>query len=344
MPKQVFWLSELSQEDNGLVGKKCANLGEMTRLQIPVPLGFAISVTAQELFLEETGARREIEELLEGAGDLRDYMVAAEVSAKIQAIIEGKEMPPVIGDAITSYYEGLCSKRDCEVAVSVRSAGIVSHPGMYETYLNIRGTSNVLAMVKKVWASIFNHRTVCAAVQHNLPVAGSPCIGVGVIELVNARSAGVCFTVHPTTGDPSTAVIEANWGLGESVVSGQVDIDRYVIDKESLRVIERTLGQKEMQIVSKGHGVAEEELSAEMRSAYVLTDDEAIEIVKIGMSLESHFCAPQDLEFTIASDKPFPHNVFLLQTRGVVGVKVQDKKTPEDKLKAQLAKRLGRIV
>jgi pyruvate,water dikinase len=342
--RQVFWFGEIGQEANTIVGKKCANLGEMTRLKMPVPLGFAISVTAQERFLAETGTRQEIDKLLNEAGDLKDYKLAGEVSRKLREIIENKDMPPDLAQAITSCYEDLCSRRGCEVAVSVRSAGIQSHPGMYETYLNIRGRQQVLQMVKRVWASIFNQRTICACVQHGLAVAGSPCIGVGVVELVNARCAGVCFTVDPLTGDPTRAVIESNWGLGESVVSGQVDVDRYVVDKESLKVIAKTLGEKKLQIVPKGHGVAEEESPPERQRTYTLTDGEAAEVVKLGLSLEAHFSAPQDLEWTIDADRDFPHNIFLLQTRAVVGVTVQQKKTPEERLKEELAKRLRRIV
>ncbi|MGD0231336.1 MAG: PEP/pyruvate-binding domain-containing protein [Syntrophorhabdales bacterium] len=230
--KHVFWFTELGQNDNGMVGKKCANLGELTKLRMPVPRGFAISVTAEDKFLEETGARGEIRELVRRVGDdeLKDFNVQAEVSRNMQAIIEGKEIPPDLAAAIVSCYEDLCARSGCVVAVSVRSAGVKSHPGMYETYLNIRGTQQVLQMVRKVWASIFNHRTVSAAIQHGLRAEDSPSIGVGVVELVNARGAGVCFTVHPVTGDPHTAVIESNWGLGESVVSGVVNVDRHVIE------------------------------------------------------------------------------------------------------------------
>ena len=342
--KHIFWFDEIGQDANVLVGKKCANLGEMTKLNMPVPKGFAISVTAHELFLEETGARQEIAKLLTECGDLKDFKVSADVSAKIRETIEGKDIPRDLRQLIVSYYENLCSRRSCEVSVSVRSAGIVSHPGMYETYLNITGTDQVLQMVKKVWASIFNHRTICAAVQHELPVEESPCIGVGVVELVNARCAGVCFTVDPVTGDPGKAVIESNWGLGESVVSGQVEVDRYVVDKESLKVIDKTLGEKKLRIVPKGHGVAEDETPPELQHAFTINDEEAGEIVKIGIALETHFGTPQDLEWTIDKDRPFPDNIWLLQTRGVVGVKVQEKKTAEQKLKEELAKRLKRVI
>jgi pyruvate,water dikinase len=177
------------------------------------------------MFLKETKALQEIQELLDKVGVLHDVNLQAEVSRKIRDIIEGKEIPSVLGHAMASCYEDLCSERGKEIAVAVRSAGVKSHPGMYETYLNIRGKQRVLEMVKKVWASTFNVRTVAARVQQDLPVIESPCIGVGVLEMVSARCAGVCFTVHPVTGDPLKAMIEANWGLGESVVSGMVSAD-----------------------------------------------------------------------------------------------------------------------
>ncbi len=94
----------------------------------------------------------------------------------------------------------------------------------------------------------------------------------------------------------------------------------------------------------KGHGVVEEETPPELQGTFTITDEEAAEVVKIGKTLETHFGTPQDLEWTIDTDRPFPGNIWLLQTRGVVGVKVQEKKTVEQKLKEELAKRLKRVV
>ncbi|RJX26772.1 MAG: hypothetical protein C4554_05330 [Dethiobacter sp.] len=327
--KLVSWFSEIGQGDDAVFGKKCANLGEMTRLKMPVPLGFAISVSAQEKFLEETGALREIQELLSRVGDLRDINLQAEVSREIHDIIVGKELPSDLYNVIGSYYDELCSKRGREAVVSVRSAGVKSHPGMYETYLNIGGKQKVLDKVKRVWGSAFNSRTIAARVQQGLPIADSPCIGVGVVEMVNARCAGVCFTVHPITGDTLKAMIEANWGLGESVVGGKVSIDMYVVDKESMKVIEKTLGEKKLQIVPKEEGVVEDEVHPEKQAAHVLSDEEAAEIVRMGKALESYFNQPQDLEWAIDDQQPFPQNIYLLQTRPVVGVKVQKLKTSE---------------
>lgn len=340
MEKQdVFWFDEIGQKADYIVGKKCANLGELTRIKMPVPPGFSISIRAEERFLKETGALREIQELLSRVGDLSNVNLQIEVSEQIRNIVEEKEIPPNLHDVIVSYYQELCRKLGQEVAVSVRSAGAKSHPGQYETYLNIKGKQRVLEVVKKVWSSIFNVTTIANLVQLGLPVTNSPAIGVGVVKMVDARSAGVCLTVHPMTGDPLKALIEANWGLGESVVSGRVNTDRYVLDKESLKVVEKTLGEKRMQVVPKGEGVVEDEMSPEKQNTYALTDEEAVEIVKLGKALESHFKQPQDLEWAIDANCVLPYSVVLLQTRPVVGVKIRKLQTAEQKVMDEVIKR-----
>jgi pyruvate,water dikinase len=186
-------------------------------------------------------------------------------------------------------------------------------------------------MVKRVWSSIFNARTIAKLLELGIPVSDSPPIGVGVVQMVNARSAGVCFTVHPVTGDLAKAVVEANWGLGESVVGGSASTDMYVVAKESLQVIESTVPRKNVRIVATEEGVVEEEVPLEKQNASVLDNREIREIVRLGKALEEHFGHPQDLEWAIDDERPFPYNVFLLQTRNVVGVTIQKPKTTEQK-------------
>jgi pyruvate,water dikinase len=331
MAKELFWFEELGPEHHEIVGKKCANLGGITRLKMPVPGGFAISIKAHGRFLEETGALQEIEQLLSRVGDISDFNRQSEVADQIRDIVEGKEMPSDLQDGIGAFYGELCRRIGCEAAVSVRSAGAKSHPGQYETYLNVKGRRQVLEMVKRVWSSIFNARTIAKLLELGIPVSDSPPIGVGVVQMVNARSAGVCFTVHPVTGDLAKAVVEANWGLGESVVGGSASTDMYVVAKESLQVIESTVPWKNIQIVATGEGVVEEEVPLEKQNASVLDEREVIEIVRLGKALEEHFGHPQDLEWAIDDERPFPYNVFLLQTRNVVGVTIQKPKTTEQK-------------
>jgi pyruvate,water dikinase len=238
--KWIFWFDELGQEHNNIVGKKCANLGEMTRIGIPVPPGFALSLEAYKRFFKETNASREIQEYLnqELPENIKEWEQA---SKAIMQIVESKEMPKSMAESISSDYEELCDKTNIpEVTVSTRSAGTVSRPGQYSTFLNIRGKSNLLEKIIKVWASSFNTRSLMHRAESDLPLESDP-IGVAVVKMVNARCAGVTFTAMPHTGDTTKLMSEANWGLGESVVSGRTTPDSYILDKESLEILENQL-------------------------------------------------------------------------------------------------------
>jgi pyruvate,water dikinase len=148
--------------------------------------------------------------------------------------------------------------------------------------------------------------------------------------MVPARAAGVCLTVHPVTGDETKALIESNWGLGESVVAGRVTPDKFVVDKREMRVIERTLGQKEKRVVTRDQGVSAEGVPADERGKLSLSDEEAIDVVALAKKIESHFGVPQDVEFAIDDSLPVRRNVVLLQTRPQVNI--PEKKNATDKI------------
>ena len=325
--KWIFWFEEIGREHNDLVGKKCAHLGEMTKMGVPVPRGFSLSIKAHERFMKETNAEQEIGQFLSKFGEVHSLKQYEEVSQGLRHIMETKEMPEDMRQAIMSYYDILCERcgAGTEVAVSVRSAGTVSHPGQYETYLNIKSKAEVLNKIVNVWSSIFNTRTIASLVRQGLPVENSPVIGVCVVEMVNARSAGVGFTCDPVSGDPCKMMIEGTWGLGESVVSGTLTPDKYIVDKYSLNIIERVISDKEVQVVAKGEGTVEEEVPADKRLISCLSDEEVVGIAEVAKALELHFGVPQDMEWAISADLPFPDNIFLLQTRPVAGIKA---KTP----------------
>ncbi|MGD0229167.1 MAG: PEP/pyruvate-binding domain-containing protein [Syntrophorhabdales bacterium] len=319
--KWIYWLEELGKEHNDLVGKKCAHLGEIAKIGLPVPHGFALSVDAYTYFMEETGSAREIASMIEAS------MVTPEdidglnrLSSAIRQAVESKQIPSELESAILSYYDGLCEKCKCtDVAVSTRSAGAVSHPGQYETYLNVKGKADLLQKVRRVWASTFNARSVAYRLRKGLAVASGP-IGVAVLEMVKARSAGIAFSVDPNTGDETRMIVEANWGLGESVVSGELTPDRWVLDKETLAVKENILGRKEKFTCVIDTGVVAQETPAEKSCAFCCSEAELAEIGRLTKELEKHFGTPQDIEWAIAEDRPFP-NVVLLQARSAVVVK-----------------------
>jgi len=335
--KWVLWLEELGQEHNDLVGKKCANLGEMTKMGLRVPPGFALSVEAYRDFMSMTGAINEIRKYLTKSGpkDLKQFNRS---SADIRQIVQSKVMPKEMEETIVSHYKELCHRCAAEVAVSTRSAGTVSHPGQYETYLNVIGESDLVDKIKKVWASTFNPRSLAFRSRQGIPLESDP-IGVAVLKMVNARAAGIIFTADPNTGDTTKMIIEANWGLGESVVSGESTPDTYILDKESLEIRERKLGPKSRYVTFKEVGVAEEEIPPEKSGKFCLSDEEAKEIAKLGKILEVHFGVPQDAEWAIDEDLPFPESVILLQTRAEV---IAQRKSPVDQIVDLMVNRFSR--
>jgi pyruvate,water dikinase len=332
--KEVYWLEELGQEYNDIVGKKSANLGESLKVAgIQSPPGFAISIRACQRFINETGIDKEMQHYLgqsapKGIGPTHLEQLE-QISLALRNIVESKGMPPALGETIISHYRALCDRCGAnDVAVSVRSAGYKSHPGQYETCLNVKGTEQVLAKVLKVWSSVYNTRSISAAVLQAIPVDQCPLVGVCVLKMVPARAAGVCLTVHPVTGDETKALVESNWGLGESVVSGKVTPDKFIVDRREKRVIERTPGQKLKRVVMSDQGVSEEEVPTNERGKLSLSDEEAIDVVVLAEKMESHFGTPQDVEWAIDDSLPAHKNVVLLQARPQVGI--PEKKSATD--------------
>jgi pyruvate,water dikinase len=327
--RHVFWFEELGQEHCEIVGKKCGNLGEMSKIGLPVPPGFALSVEAYKDFMIQTNARQEIADYLQQlGGDFDTIEQFDQASTDIRQIVEAKDMPKTMEDTILGFYDDLCRKCDCIVAVSTRSAGPVSHPGQYETYLNVKGKEDLLEKIKKVWASSFNPRSLAFRKRQGLPLENDP-IGVAVLKMVSAQAAGIIFTADPNTGDMSRMIIEANWGLGESVVSGELMPDVYVLSKQNLEIVERKLGKKSRYVTCKESGVAEEECPADLSNTFCLKDEEAKEIGRLGVQLERHFGVPQDVEWAIERHLKLPESIILLQTRPAV---IAQKKAPVDQV------------
>jgi pyruvate,water dikinase len=335
----IFRFEELGQGKNNLVGKKCANLGEMTNLGLRVPPGFALTLDAYLDFMSLSGAGKEIEKYLDavehGFDSIQQFN---EASAALRRIVESKGLPQKMKEVVLSHYRELCQKCNAkDVAVSTRSAGAASHPGQYETYLNVLGESDLIEKIIKVWASTFNPRSLSARKRAGVSLKSDP-IGVAVVKMVNARSAGVLFTADPNTGDRSKMIIEANWGLGESVVGGEAMPDVYILEKESLEVIDKKMGTKGKYITFQSVGVVEEDTPAEMKGTFCLSDEEAKEIARAGKTLEAHFGVPQDTEWAIDRDLPLPDSVILLQTRAEV---IAQQKKPVDQVIDLMLSRFG---
>ncbi|MEM2003299.1 MAG: phosphoenolpyruvate synthase [Nitrososphaerota archaeon] len=322
--KLVLWFEELRKEDVPLVGGKCANLGEMISAGIPVPPGFAITAYAYKKFIEETKIAEKIYDILdETIKDPKDPKQYEEASKKIRALIEATAMPKSIEEEIVKAYRELNKKVGLkEVFVAVRSSATAedlpgaSFAGQQETYLNIRGEKELLESVRKCWSSLFTPRAIFYRTEKGFRHE-RVLISVAVQKMVNSRSAGVMFTLHPVTGDRSKIVIESVWGLGEAIVSGAVTPDHFEVDKESLKITLKNTAKKTVEYIRdpRSGKTIHAEVPLDRQDAPSLTDEEVIELARIARRIEEHYGVPQDIEFAVDRDMPFPSNLFIVQSR-----------------------------
>lgn len=314
--KWIYALNELGQQHYELVGKKCANLGEMAKLGMRVPPGFAISIDGFEKYMRMTGLGKRIEAYFASHGEDLKKSIQRQMDASQAAkhMMAETPLPESISEEIERNYESLCSRfGDPKMPVAVRSSGAVSMPGQMETYLYVRGGNEVTQKVREVWESTFNTRAIAFRLEKGLRVDKAP-IGIGVLKMVNAKSAGVVLTVLPTSGDTDHAVIEGNWGLGESVVSGEITPDNYIVNKGSL-AIEKNVSKKTRWVVSTGNGTIKADVPVQMQDLPCLEDEEIREITRIALNVEKHFGVPQDMEWVVDKDLPFPESVIWVQAR-----------------------------
>ena len=317
----IYRMSEIGAEHNDIVGKKCANLGELTKAGFHVPAGYALGVAAYTRFIEETGVKERLLEPLssfqadpENVVDTPKY---EELSKTMRGIAESTKMPPDMEETAKEYYAELCKMagRD-DIYVACRSAGAKSHPGQYETFLNVRGADDVVHNIIRVWASTFNTRSIISRARLGLPLHDDP-IGVAVLTMVDAKAAGVLFTVNPINGDDSKVALEAGFGFGEAVVSGNVNPDRFLVDKVTMEIEEKVIADKgnEFALNPETGEMEYKKLSEDQKNLPCLEDREILELTKIAKKVESHFGCAQDIEFCISGTLSFPESIFLVQAR-----------------------------
>lgn len=320
----ILEFEKINQDSVNSAGTKCANLGELMRIGMPVPPGFVVTAQAFDFFLKATGAGKEMNTTLEKFNDLSISIENYEtLSQKLSKIITSNDIPKELEEKISEAYEALstgCNKK--EVPVAVRSSGCAedlptaAFAGQYESYLNVMGDHELLARVKDCWASLFSSRSISYRKKNNLPIKGQ-LMGVIVQKVVRSRSAGVAFTALPSTGNTTWVMIEGNWGTAESVVQGVVTPDRCYVNKNLLNIEEKNISQKLRQHIITETGTCEEDVPEEKQCIPCFSDEEARKIAEMAKEVESHYGSPQDIEWAIETDLPYPDNIFLVQTRPI---------------------------
>jgi pyruvate,water dikinase len=318
----VLDFHKLNKGSLPMVGGKNASLGEMINAGIRVPPGFAVTTDSYSVFMEKAGINETIFSLLANL-DPDNIDALNQAAEKIQEMIKTAVIPEDVQMTVGEGYSLLCEK--CEVdalPVAVRSSATAedlptaSFAGQQDTYLWITGTDHVVESVRKCWASLYTPRAISYRIKNDFPHE-KVLISVGVQKMVNAKAAGVMFTLNPTDGDVSKVVIEGSWGLGETVVSGSVNPDKFVVDKVMGEINERTISTKHIECVfdvEKGETV-DADLDEDMQCTCCLEDNEIKELVKTAKAIEAHYGRAMDIEWAIDKDFSFPDNIFIVQAR-----------------------------
>ncbi|MUM63925.1 pyruvate, water dikinase [Acidianus infernus] len=311
----ILDITKLRKDMIELAGGKGANLGELVSFDIRVPPGFVITSKAYSYFIAYNNLESKIKSILEE----KDSATASE---EIKQLIISSQVPPDLENAILSSYDELAKKVGKEVLVAVRSSATAedienaSFAGQQDTYLNV-SRSELIQKVKEVWASLFNERAIEYRKTKGIDSTKVE-MAVVVQKMVNSRSAGVMFTLHPATGDSRYIVIESSWGLGEAVVGGKVTPDEIVIEKSTLRIVEKRVSHKILKYVYNPQKKANEEVdlsNSPEADKISISDEEAIELAKLALKIEEHYKRPMDIEWAIDADLKFPDNVFIVQAR-----------------------------
>ena len=337
----VVDLKNIRKDMIGIAGGKGANLGELISMGIRVPPGFVITSHAYKYFISYNKLDQKIREIFEQEKD--DEVI----SEKVRKLILDGEIPQDLRDQILSAYDSLAKMVGKEILVAVRSSATAediesaSFAGQQETYLNV-SREELLNAVKKVWASLYTPRAISYRRFKGIDQLQVE-MAVVVQKMVNSRSAGVMFTLHPATGDRNYIMIEASWGLGEAVVSGKVTPDEVLIEKSSLKIVEKKVSHKILKIVYDREKRQNVVINlTEEADKMSITDDEAIELAKLALKIEQHYGRPMDIEWAIDADLPFPDNVFIVQARPETYWSSKQKEEKKEEVKVGVGKILTR--
>ena len=306
----ILWFKDISKKDLHSVGGKGANLGELFE-SMPIPKGFCITVDVFESFIEQTGLKEEIYGMLQGL-DIKNQFDLDTFSAEIREKILNEEIQEDIKKEIIQNYKKLGKYVAVRSSATAEDLPNASFAGQQDTYLNVKGEDEVIKAVKECWASLFNSRAI---IYRETKGFNHDDVQISVIiqEMIDSEKAGVIFTVNPVNQNKNEMIIEGNYGLGETVVLGQVTPDTYTIMKTPFNILAINIGSKSVAILKGKDGKnVTIKVDEPHQKAQLLNEKELKGLVDLATKIEEHYKEPQDIEWGIVKKK-----IYILQSRPI---------------------------
>ncbi|MBP2079159.1 phosphoenolpyruvate synthase [Oceanobacillus polygoni] len=312
MSSLVLGFQEMEKTQLLLVGGKGLNLGELSKIQgIQVPEGFCVTTAGYQKAIEQNEAFRALLGQLTTLNVEERHQIS-EISSKIRQIMMDVDIP---SDVVSAVADSL-SEFGENHAYAVRSSATAedlphaSFAGQQDTYLNIKGIHSILQHISKCWASLFTDRAVIYRMKNGFDQS-KVSLSVIIQRMVFPQGSGILFTADPITSNRKILSIDASFGLGEALVSGLVSPDNYKVQEE--KIVEKMIGSKNMAIYGQEEGGTEtQQIDPDQQKSQTLTDQQILQLARIGRKIEAHFGSPQDIEWCLAED-----TFYIVQSRPI---------------------------
>jgi pyruvate,water dikinase len=321
MGRFVRGFGEINKDMTQECGGKASHLGELTRIGFNVPPGFCVTSEGLSYHIEKNAIKNIILDIARTI-DYEDIDDMVKKTSDIRTLIEKADIPPDLESHILEAYQRLGGEGIHDPLVAIRSSvavkdsAISSFPGLMDTFHYVKGKEDVIKCVKQCWASVWTDRAAVArkakGIDHEKAI-----IAPIVQRMINSDIAGILFTANPVTSNREEMMIESNWGIGESVVSGKTQPDHYVLDKNTFKVKSSVIAKK-TKMIAQGEGGGRQwfDVAPAKVGVPTLTDAKIAELTQAGVAIEKHYGYPQDIEWAYEVEQ-----LYILQTRRITTLK-----------------------
>ncbi|MGL5514518.1 MAG: PEP/pyruvate-binding domain-containing protein, partial [Sporomusa sp.] len=311
MHQYVIFFDQINCSSLPLVGGKGANLGEMAQAGFPVPGGFCVTTLAYQEFVAASPLMEDFFTKLSTI-DAADLNQVREVGQSIREHLHQVAIPATISAEILHAWEKVGTENYYAVRSSATAEDLpnASFAGQQDTYLNIKGREELLQYVRKCWASLFTDRAIVYRAKNGFDHR-EVYLAIVVQQMVIPDASGIMFTADPVNGNRTVVSIDASFGLGEALVSGQVSADLYKVKENT--IVSKKISKKKIAIYSLPEGgTITKEVSPGQQEQQALTDKQITTLAALGRKIERHYGVPQDIEFCVESDE-----LFIVQSRPI---------------------------